>query len=36
MVEDQYLNMKYISTDNAIIGYTNTMIQIFDLRRKSK
>ena len=36
MVEDQYLNMKYISTDNAIIGYTNTMIQIFDLRRINK
>ena len=33
MVEDQFLEMKYITTDNAIIGYTNTMIQIFDLRR---
>ena len=36
MVEDQYLNMKYTTTDNAIIGYTNTMIQIFDLRRINK
>ena len=36
MVEDQYLEMKYITTDNAIIGYTNTMIQIFDLRRINK
>ena len=36
MVEDQYLDMKYITTDNAIIGYTNTMIQIFDLRRINK
>ena len=36
MVEDQFLEMKYITTDNAIIGYTNTMIQIFDLRRINK
>ncbi len=36
MVEDQYLEMKYITTDNAIIGYTSTMIQIFDLRRINK
>ena len=36
MVEDQYLEMKYVTTDNAIIGYTNTMIQIFDLRRINK
>ena len=36
MVEDQYLEMKYITTDNVIIGYTNTMIQIFDLRRINK
>ena len=36
MVEDQYLEMNYITTDNAIIGYTNTMIQIFDLRRINK
>ena len=28
--------MNYITTDNAIIGYTNTMIQIFDLRRINK
>ena len=36
MVEDEYLEMKYITTDNAIIGYTDTMIQIFDLRRINK
>ena len=36
MVEDEYLEMKYITTDNTIIGYTDTMIQIFDLRRINK
>ena len=36
MVEDEYLEMKYITTDNAIIGFTDTMIQIFDLRRINK
>ena len=36
MVEDEYLEMKYITTDNVIIGYTETMIQIFDLRRINK
>ena len=36
MVEDEYLEMKYITTDNVIIGYTDTMIQIFDLRRINK
>ena len=36
MVEDEYLEMKYITTDNVIIGYTETMIQVFDLRRINK
>ena len=36
MVQDEYLEMKYITTDNVIIGYTDTIIQIFDLRRINK
>ena len=36
MVEDEYLEMNYVTTDNVIIGYTDTMIQIFDLRRINK
>ena len=33
IVQDEYLDMKYITTDNLIIGYTDSIIQIFDLRR---
>ena len=36
MVEDEYLEMKYITSDNVIIGYTDSTIQIFDLRRINK
>ena len=36
MVQDEYLEMKYITTDNMIIGYTDTIIQIFDLRQINK
>ena len=36
MAQGEYLEMKYITTDNVIIGYTDTIIQIFDLRRINK
>ena len=36
MVEDEYLNMKYITTENIVIGYTDTTVQMFDLRRVNK
>ena len=36
MVEDEFLNMKYDTTDNVLIGYTKDIIHNFDLRRINK
>ena len=33
MVEDEFLDMNYLTTNNVLIGYTNDNILIFDFRR---
>ena len=33
MVEDEFLNMNYLTSNNVLIGYTSDFFQIFDLRR---
>ncbi len=33
MVDDEFLNMNNLSSNNVLIGYTQHYFQIFDLRR---
>ena len=33
MVDDEFLNMNYLTSNNVLIGYTQDYFQIFDLRR---
>ena len=33
MVEDEFLDMNYLTTNNVLIGYTEDTIQVFDFRR---
>ena len=36
MIEDEFISMRYLTGVNVLIGYTENMVNIFDLRRINK